>query len=73
VVLRRLAERLPPTSQRRVTIIGGVAIALAYGSRRTTKDSEVAGRDALRDAEFEDLYDLPDRGAELEGAARMHP
>ncbi len=41
VVLRRLAERLPPTSQRRVTIIGGVALALAYGSRRTTKDADV--------------------------------
>jgi hypothetical protein len=41
VVLRRLAESLPPTSQRRVTIIGGVAIALAYGSRRTTKDADV--------------------------------
>ena len=33
VVLRRLAERLPPNSQRRVSLIGGVALALAYGPR----------------------------------------
>jgi hypothetical protein len=40
-VLERLAATLPPTSQRHVTLIGGVAMALAHGSRRTTKDADV--------------------------------
>lgn len=40
-VLNRLAQVLPPDHQRHVTVIGGVAMALAYGSRRTTEDADV--------------------------------
>jgi hypothetical protein len=39
-VLSRLAERLPP-GEHRVMLIGGVAMALGYNSRRTTKDADV--------------------------------
>ena len=41
LVLTRLSETLPTTTQRRVTVIGGVAMALGYGSRRTTSDADV--------------------------------
>jgi len=40
-VLSRLSETLPATRQRHVTVIGGVAMALGYGSRRTTGDADV--------------------------------
>jgi hypothetical protein len=40
-VLKRLGEALPATKQRHVTLIGGVAMALAYGARRTTTDADV--------------------------------
>jgi hypothetical protein len=40
-VFDRLARELPPTGQRRVTLIGGVAMALGYKSRRTTGDADV--------------------------------
>jgi len=40
-VFDRLARELPPTGQRRVTMIGGVAMALGYKSRRTTGDADV--------------------------------
>lgn len=40
-VLRRVAQRLPPDRTWRVTVIGGVAMALGYGSRRTTRDADV--------------------------------
>ena len=33
-VFDRLARELPPTGQRRVMVIGGVAMALGYKSRR---------------------------------------
>jgi hypothetical protein len=41
LVLTRLSELLPATTQRRVTVIGGVAMALGFGSRRTTGDADV--------------------------------
>jgi hypothetical protein len=40
-VLERLAGVLSSDHQRHVTVIGGVAVALAYGSRRTTDDADV--------------------------------
>jgi len=40
-VFDRLARELPPTGQRRVMVIGGVAMALGYKSRRTTGDADV--------------------------------
>ena len=40
MVLNRLADELP-AGERRVTMIGGVALALGYGSRRTTDDADV--------------------------------
>jgi hypothetical protein len=33
--------RLPPGRTWRVTVIGGVAMALGYGARRTTRDADV--------------------------------
>ena len=41
VVLTSLAANLPPDHQRHVILIGGVAMALGYGSRRTTEDADV--------------------------------
>jgi hypothetical protein len=40
-VLRRVAEKLPRDREWRVTVIGGVAMALGFGSRRTTADADV--------------------------------
>lgn len=40
-ILKRLAEKLPQDRQWRVTVIGGVAMALGYGGRRTTEDADV--------------------------------
>ena len=41
-VLLSLAAKIPPTiDPPHVTLIGGVAMALGYGSRRTTKDADV--------------------------------
>jgi hypothetical protein len=40
-VLRRLADKLPHDRTWHVTVIGGVAMALAYGARRTTQDADV--------------------------------
>jgi hypothetical protein len=39
-VMLRLATELSPDRQRRVTLIGGVAMALGYRSRRTTTDAD---------------------------------
>lgn len=38
--MRCLADELTPGRQRRVTLIGGVAMALGYRSRRTTRDAD---------------------------------
>ncbi len=40
-ILRRVAEELPRDRKWRVTVIGGVAMALGYGGRRTTRDADV--------------------------------
>lgn len=40
-MLRRVAEKLPHDRTWRVTVIGGVAMALGYGARRTTGDADV--------------------------------
>ena len=39
-VLCRLAERLDPASPARIVVIGGAAVALGYGSRRSTLDMD---------------------------------
>jgi hypothetical protein len=44
-VLRRFAERLPPGKKWRITVIGGVAMVLGYGARRTTTDADVVDTD----------------------------
>ena len=40
-VIQELADVLPPDKQRRVTVIGGVAMILEYGAKRTTDDMDV--------------------------------
>jgi hypothetical protein len=40
-VFDRLAERLPAPTQMHITVIGGVAMTLGYGARRTTLDADV--------------------------------
>jgi hypothetical protein len=40
-VLRRVSETLPQDRVWHVTVIGGVAMALGYGARRTTTDADV--------------------------------
>jgi hypothetical protein len=40
-VLRRVSERLPHARTWHVTMIGGVAMALGFGGRRTTTDADV--------------------------------
>src|ERR1035438_3549394 len=40
-VLDRLAAALPAPTQRHITVIGGVAMALGYGAQRTTLDADV--------------------------------
>ena len=40
MVMHRLAGELRPGRQRRMTLIGGVAMALGYRSRRTTTDAD---------------------------------
>jgi hypothetical protein len=39
-IFQRLSEELSPTGERHITLIGGVAMALGYGSRRTSKDAD---------------------------------
>ena len=39
-VLTRLSDELAPPGRRRIIVIGGVAMALGYGSRRTTADAD---------------------------------
>jgi len=41
LVLNRLAEHLDPSTPTKMLLIGGVAVALAYGTRRTTRDVDV--------------------------------
>ncbi len=40
-IFKRVAEKLPQGRQWRVTLIGGAAMALGYGGRRTTEDADV--------------------------------
>jgi len=64
--MRRLAAELSPDRQRRVTLIGGVAMALGYRSRRTTNDADaiIAPDDApevlAAAARIAPDFDLPD-------------
>lgn len=41
-VFTRLADVLSPDTHRHVTIIGGVAMAMGYGGRRSTDDADAA-------------------------------
>jgi hypothetical protein len=56
-VMRRLAAELPPDRQRRVILIGGVAMALGYGSRRTTNDADTV----MGDADVAEILEAADR------------
>lgn len=61
-VFARLAEELPGTEERHVTLIGGVAMALGYGSRRTTADADaIEVRQDVSDAadRIADEFGLP--------------